>query len=169
MKWLVKLYPATWQARYGEEFTEVLSAQRLSMGLLLDVIGGAVDARLHPQVRSEARENSKGEDSMTNAMIRRCSAGGPKLSPRDQKIASMAMVVSSLVLAGVYLVLTKIYRSAPAVQALGYGSAPMIWFVYEQTAYLRKRPLFTQILVAAAGVGGLYLFMFGTCVLASKL
>jgi hypothetical protein len=169
MKRLVWLYPARWQRRYGDEFIAVLASQRFSIGLMMDVVGGAVDAHLHPQVRSNELENRKGEDTMTNEMLKRCAAGGPKLSAHDQKIASITMVISSLVLTTLYLVLTKIYRSRPAVEAIGYASFPAIWMIYEQTAYLRKRPLLTQAVIAVAITGGMYAFMFGVCEIAARL
>src|SRR6201999_144403 len=108
-------------------------------GLILDVLAGAVDARLHPQVRE--KENLKGEETMTNEMMQRCAAGGPKLSKEDQKIASAAVAGSSLFFALLYIVLTKIFHSKPTVEAVGYASFPAIWLIYEQTAYLRKRKL----------------------------
>ena len=106
---------------------------------------------------------------MTNEMLQRCAVGGPKPSKRDQKVASMFMIGSALVMALAYVVLTKIYRTRPAVEAFGYASFPVISLIYTQTAYIRKRPVVTQILVAAAGVAAMYLFFFGVCVIASKL
>jgi len=106
---------------------------------------------------------------MTNAMLQRCAAGGPKLSPRDQRIASMFMIVSAGVMAVLYIVLTKIYHSVPAVEAVGYTSFPAIALVYSQTAYLRKRPLLTQVVIVCAGLFGMYLVMLAACVIASKL
>ncbi|HWF06484.1 MAG TPA: hypothetical protein VHA06_22530 [Candidatus Angelobacter sp.] len=168
MKWMVQLYPAAWRQRYGEEFAAVLAEQRASPGLILDVLGGAVDARLHPQVRGE-KKNSKGEETMTNEMMQRCAAGGPKLSKEDQKIASMAVVFSSLFFTILYLVLTKIYHAKPAVEALGYASFPAIWMVYEQTAYLRKRKVSTQAVISLGIMGAMYLFMLGACEIAARL
>jgi drug/metabolite transporter (DMT)-like permease len=169
MSWLLRLYPARWRKRYGEEFAAVLAGQRASLGLVFDVLGGAIDAHLHPQIYHSQSERNEGEDTMTNEMLQRCAAGGPKLSPRDQKIASMFMIVSALVMAGLYIVLTKIYHTRPAVEALGYASFPVISLIYAQTAYLRKRPVLTQILIAGAGIVAMYLFMLGACVIASKL
>ena len=44
---LVTLYPGRWRDRYGDEFTHVLTDQPLTLRLLVDVIGGAVDAHLY--------------------------------------------------------------------------------------------------------------------------
>jgi hypothetical protein len=48
--WLLRLYPATWRARYGEEFTELLHARPPSPRDRFDILRGAVDARLNPQL-----------------------------------------------------------------------------------------------------------------------
>src|SRR5271170_6266994 len=117
MNWLLRLYPARWRERYGEEFGAVLASQRASVGLVLDVLGGAIDAHLYPQTQLSDSTQTKGEDTMTFAMLQRCAAGGPKLSPSDRRIARRIMIGSALVIAGLEIVLSKIYRGAPAVQA----------------------------------------------------
>jgi drug/metabolite transporter (DMT)-like permease len=169
MTWLLQLYPARWRERYGEEFGAVLASQRASVGLVLDVLGGAIDAHLYPQIQHSRSKPIKEEDTMTLLMLQRCSAGGPKLSPRDQRIASLFMIFSALVMAALYIGLTKIYHSAPAVQALFYASFPALALIYGETAYLRKRPWLTQVFILGGGLSGLYLFMLAVCVIASKL
>jgi hypothetical protein len=168
MKWLLWLYPAEWRKRYGEEFAAVLAEQPASLGVAFDVFSGAIDAHLHPQIYYSQSKQNEG-DTMTNEMLQRCVVGGPKPSQRDQGVASMFMVGSGLVMALAYVVLTKIYHARPAVEAFGYASFPVMCLIYTQTAYIRKRSALTQILVATAGVAAMYLFMFGVCVIASKL
>jgi hypothetical protein len=46
---LVRLYPLAWRERYGEEFGALLAEERLSARVVLDVVLGALDARLHPE------------------------------------------------------------------------------------------------------------------------
>lgn len=169
MKWLLQLYPARWRERYGEEFGAVLASQRASVGMVLDVLGGAIDAHLYPQIQSSNSKPIKEEDTMTLLMLQRCSAGGPKLSPRDQRIASLFMILSALVMAVLYIALTKIYHSAPAVQAVGYASFPALCLVYGEAAYLRKRPWLTQVFILVAGLSGMYLFMLAVSVIGSRL
>jgi drug/metabolite transporter (DMT)-like permease len=109
------------------------------------------------------------EDVMTNEMRRRCAAGGPALSTRDQKIASAAMVVSSLFFAIVYIVLSKVYHHIPAVEALGYTSFPAIFLLYSNFAYLKRRHWPIQLLFVVTGIVMLYSFMWGTCIVAARL
>ena len=79
------------------------------------------------------------------------------------------MIISALIMTALYLVLTKIYRGALPVQAFGYSSVPFLTLVYEQTAYLRKRPRLTQAFLMVAGYSAMYLFMLAVCLLGTKL
>jgi hypothetical protein len=174
MNWLLRLYPARWRERYGEEFGAVLASQSASVGLVLNVLAGAIDAYLHPQIQQLHSEqiNSKqtpGDDAMTLAMLQRCAAGGPKRSPQDKRAASRSMIISALIMSALYLGLTKIYRGALPVQAFGYASVPFLSLVYEQTAYLRNRPRLTQAFLLGAGYTAMYAFMRPVCVIGSKL
>lgn len=46
---LVRLYPAAWRHRYGEEFLAVLEARPLKLADIVDIAHGALDAHLRPQ------------------------------------------------------------------------------------------------------------------------
>jgi hypothetical protein len=48
MRLLLHLYPAAWRERYGEEFTALLEERPLSPFDVLDVVFGAMDARIRP-------------------------------------------------------------------------------------------------------------------------
>ena len=168
MNWLLQLYPARWRERYGEEFGAVLASQHASVGLVLDVLGGAIDAHLYPQIKNSNSKPIKEEDTMTLLMLQRCSAGGPKLSAHDQRIASFFMILSALTMAVLYIALTKIYHSAPAVQAVGYASFPALCLVYGEAAYLRRRHWLTQVFILVGGLSGMYLFMLAVCAIGSR-
>ena len=49
MRILLRLYPATWRARYEEEFLAVLEERPLSPFDVIDIMLGALDARLRPR------------------------------------------------------------------------------------------------------------------------
>src|SRR5260370_9602091 len=74
--WLLPLYPARWRVRYGEEFGAALASQHASVGLVLDVLAGAVDAHLYPQIQNSQSKPIKGDDTMTLEMLQRCAVGG---------------------------------------------------------------------------------------------
>ena len=102
----------------------------------------------------------------TNAMMRRCAAGGPKLSSRDQLVAGIWTAAGMLTLSAVYVILRRLYHGAPAVEALGYTATPGVYVLYLQMAYLRNRPLATQALIVVGVLGSLYLALFAICAVA---
>jgi hypothetical protein len=53
---LLNLYPSSWRERYKDEFRALLD-QSFSGRDVLDIIGGALDARLSPQYRSSNGDN----------------------------------------------------------------------------------------------------------------
>lgn len=55
MSRLVALYPAAWRARYEDEFRAVLAVRPPSLGERLDIVRGAIDARLRPQLPGPER------------------------------------------------------------------------------------------------------------------
>jgi hypothetical protein len=169
MNWLLRLYPSRWRERYGEEFGAVLASQRASVGLILDVFAGAVDAHLYPQIQNSQSKAIQGDDTMTLEMLQRCAAGGPKLTPRDKRIASLTMIVTALVMAVLYIGLTKIYHAVPAVEALFYASFPALALIYEQAAYLRKRSRLTQTFVLGAGFSAIYLVILAALAVGGKM
>ncbi len=50
-RFLLRLFPADWRARYGEEFVALLVQTGISMGIVFDVLLAAVDAHLHPHTK----------------------------------------------------------------------------------------------------------------------
>lgn len=51
MSRLINLYPHAWRERYETEFLDLIEARPTSTMERFDIIRGALDARLHPQVR----------------------------------------------------------------------------------------------------------------------
>jgi hypothetical protein len=47
---LLKLYPRPWRERYGEEFEALLADRPPTVRHRLDIVRGAIDARLHPEL-----------------------------------------------------------------------------------------------------------------------
>lgn len=45
--WLLRLYPARWRDRYGDEFAAILRERTLGPFDVLDILLGAIDAQLH--------------------------------------------------------------------------------------------------------------------------
>ena len=60
MTWLLRLYPREWRWHYGAEIEEVVASQPKSLQLVVDLLGGAVDAHLKPQAFSRRLKAATG-------------------------------------------------------------------------------------------------------------
>jgi hypothetical protein len=49
MTWMLRLYPRDWRRRYGDEVAMLVASEPRSFRLFLDLLAGAIDARLNPQ------------------------------------------------------------------------------------------------------------------------
>jgi len=59
MNGLLRLYPAAWRHRYLEEVSDLLAERPPSLRDRLDLIAGAADAWIHPQVAARPREETE--------------------------------------------------------------------------------------------------------------
>jgi len=169
MIWLVNLYPRAWRERYGEEFREILASQQPSLGLIADVVAGAVDARLRPQSLTRAKTTAKGTTMALPQWMKQCASGGPQLSKRDQSIAAAVMIGTAILQSIAYLLLTHAFGKTPAVEAVGYSSFSTMMLVYIHYAYWRKWPTATQFATLAGGLILLYVFFWVVCSVAAVL
>jgi hypothetical protein len=126
MRALLRLYPRAWRERYGEEFLEVLARERLGPRLVLDVLAGALDARLNRRrlVGSTGAAAVEGGVAMVGGLTFHCRA--------RQRQSRAEMLLSSLVLAALILGLTAAYVVAKRefgpllwVEALGFAALPL--------------------------------------------
>jgi drug/metabolite transporter (DMT)-like permease len=62
---LLRLYPARWRARYGDEFAAVLESRQLGPFDVADVVLAAIDAHLHLRGRAPSPNQKRGI-SMSN-------------------------------------------------------------------------------------------------------
>jgi hypothetical protein len=159
MRFLLRLYPKAWRDVYGDEFAGILATQRLSPRLLLDIIGGAVDARLQPQVRMA------GGDTMTRNFLKRCAASGPQLTKREEFIGAAAMVGLSLVFAGLYLWASFVYRDNEMVEAFGIMAFPAAMIATMPFTYLKGQSRTARVVT----VGGLLVFLAAISYLAALI
>ena len=59
-RWLLRLYPARWRDRYGDEFAAVLGERTLGPFDVLDILLGAIDAQLHLRGVGALSDHRKG-------------------------------------------------------------------------------------------------------------
>ena len=141
---LISLYPAQWRARYGDEFAHVLREQPLTMRLALDVLGGAIDARVR---RSTVIE--EGAKAMTTSLLKRCAAGGPKMSTEDAWRASGVMIGSSLAFAGLYIWAKMNLANEEMVDAFGIMAYPAALFVTMPFYYMKNHSAAAKVVIVA--------------------
>ena len=135
---LVSLYPRGWRERYGDEFTHVLREQALTLRLALDVIGGALDARLQGAKMATA-----------TTLMKRCAAGGPKMTADDAWRASGVMVGSSLAFGGLYIWAKMNYPDGNTVDAFGIMAYPAALLVTMPFYYMKDHSRTAKIVVVA--------------------
>jgi hypothetical protein len=112
MRALLRLYPKAWRNRYEDEFTALIEASPGGFSLIVDVVAGAIDARLNPGLvtrPASAPAASKGEGQMLGRVMKlRCLGYAPHISTRDQWLSAAVMI-------GGTIVLTLIWMRAQAV------------------------------------------------------
>ena len=71
MSALVRLFPRAWRDRYEAEFVALLEARPPSFADRFDIVLGAADARLHPQVRAAGEPPDISEERRADLVIAR--------------------------------------------------------------------------------------------------
>lgn len=91
---LLRLYPRAWRDRYGDEFLDACG-ERLSFQQVIDIVGGAIDARFSPQSHLATQP----QGAPVNPVISKLTCG-PKANhtTRDGLIGAAFIVGSSLLL-----------------------------------------------------------------------
>ena len=100
MTWLIRLYPPAWRRRYGRELAELISTRPASLGTVIDLIAGAVDAWLNPQSSTAATAvHAKGAEAMVPKMLKLRFAGyGSNVATADAFKAAAVMIGGTLAL-----------------------------------------------------------------------
>jgi hypothetical protein len=95
---LLRLYPRAWRERYGEEIEQLLATQPLTPWAAIDLVSGAIDARL--SFSSRMARQSAGEGVVViNALKRSCVRRSFPFTVRDGLIGAGAFVAGTALLA----------------------------------------------------------------------
>lgn len=98
---MVRLYPRAWQARYGEEFVEVIGSRRLSAQQIIDILAGAVDAWMSPTVRASVRGHAtsgSGGATMIQELKMKCATATPRYTKKDAMISAGVLIAVTLLM-----------------------------------------------------------------------
>jgi len=99
--WLIKLYPRRFRRRYGAELADLIASQPFSVRTTVDLIAGAIDAWIHPQLLTAlpATPNAQGETTMIARLMRfECAGYGTPVTPADVKKSLAITLVGTIVL-----------------------------------------------------------------------
>lgn len=126
MTWLLRLYPPRWRRRYGAELAELIAAQPFSFGAAADLVAGAVDAWLHPELASAAMPDSKGDITMIARLMHlKCAGHGIDVSARDKTTSLVVMLGGTVLLTTMWFLATWQFGKNRWVMAI----LPMTYFL----------------------------------------
>ncbi len=166
MTWMLRLYPRGWRRRYGSEVMALVASEPRSFRLFLDLLAGAIDARLNPQwIPATTSTATKGNDPMIS--IRRlCASSG--FSPADRKRSSAWLIGGSLGLVLLSLVLKLGFDLTVVSQALLFGAFPMGLILSGWDTFLKPYPQPVRWILFAGALTGMLLFMLAVTWLANR-
>jgi len=135
VRWLLALYPRGWRDRYAAEVASLLSTEPVTLRLVLDLIAGAVDARLHPQPVFR-RAPAAGEETFTMSTIfAHCQPA--HVDPADQRRGAVLVLSLSFILALGYIALKRWTGDNLVVDAFGISSFPAALMISSWNTYLK--------------------------------
>jgi hypothetical protein len=129
LTWLLKLYPPRWRRRYGRELEELVAVRPFSIGAAADLIAGAIDAWLNPQLAAATAAgtaDTKGDVPMiARTMQLKCAGYGPEVGAVDKAKSTSVIIGGTLLLALLYLWSVWAFGKNDYVLAL----SPMSYFL----------------------------------------
>jgi hypothetical protein len=161
---LLRLYPRRWRARYGAEFGEVLDAEPMTVALVVDVLFGAVDARVRPQAIAEmaappsAPREPRGGTMIEDVMKLRCAGYGPNVTRRDQWAAVAVMLGGTVVLTLIWMLVHVRFGDNPYVDSFSLTPFLTAMFLSMPLTYLKGRPAISQAAFISCGIAVLAAF-----------
>ena len=97
---LLRLYPHAWRERYGAEFLATVEPGSLNVQQVIDIVSGAIDARLSSDVR-RATARTRVAPSAGGPMIQKsltiCARNQARYTKRDALIGAGVMLGTTLV------------------------------------------------------------------------
>lgn len=165
MSWMLRLYPRAWRRRYGEEVAELIASQPRSFRLWLDLLAGAMDARMNPQW-SPAPATASGGNQM-QGLLRLCTTTG--FAPGDRRRGNRTLILSSLGLVALALVMQLGFGMRVLSQTLLFSAYPVSLILAGQCTYLKPYPRWVRVTLTAAAAAGMFTFILLVTLLAEAL
>jgi hypothetical protein len=171
MSMMVRLYPKAWRARYGDELEQLLADQAPSVADRIDLVRGALDARLHPQLYVAPRPpDRRGYAPLIGIVMLAfgvlVAANGPEM--RDEfgtyreggAAAPLLMMAMLLLCVGLFAVVQRLPADLALIRGAGWiaiGSG-FLWSLGPWNAIIGLTFL---LAVAVLAVGGRRAGIFG--------
>jgi len=98
---LLRLYPRAWRERYGAEFLATVEPGWLNVQQVIDIVSGAIDARLSSDVRraiAASRAAPSGGGPMIPKSLAICDRKQVRYTKRDALIGAGVMIAGTIVL-----------------------------------------------------------------------
>jgi hypothetical protein len=99
---LLRLYPRAWRTRYGDEFLELVGDDRLGWWQVVDIVCGAIDARVTRPAHLEAMATDGPRTRMgghVTSILRRGCVRADARAGREMVIGSLITAIGALGLA----------------------------------------------------------------------
>jgi hypothetical protein len=132
---LLLLYPRAWRQRYGAEMEEMLTAERLTVRTVVDLVAGAIDARLNPQwLPAVGSRRVDGGANMTT--LSRCGIEG--VTVRDQWRSAGWMIGGSAGLTLLAVGLIAVIGRNSLSDGLLYSAFPASLMLSSECTYFKR-------------------------------
>jgi hypothetical protein len=168
MRALLRLYPRAWRERYEDEMRVVLAAERPTLRLALDLIAGAVDARLNPQPvpRLESTTRLGGGTTMTNvfAHCRR-----DMITTAEHLRSAGWLLGISAVLAIALIALRARFGDTPILDAVTAAAFPIALVVSMRSTYFKCYSTAATWVMMATFIAVILAITFASALLAEML
>jgi hypothetical protein len=159
---MLRLYPHHWRARYGDELAGIFASVPFSLSLVVDLIAGAIDARLHPELVAHSAAtpaSQQGEAHMVGKLMKlRCAGYGVQVTRRDAWLSAGVMIGGTVVFTLIWMSLHIKGGDNPYVDS--FATVPFLaaYILSLPFTYLKGRRPSTQ---AAFILGSLALIVCG--------
>lgn len=165
MSWLLRLYPRRWRRRYGDELMLLLETEPRSFRLFLDLLAGAIDARLNPQW--VASEQASDGDRQVGSIRRLCAS--PGFSAADTWRSAGWMIGGSIGFVLLALALRKLFGLELLSQTVLFAAYPMALVLAGQSTYLKPYSPAVRTTLLVLGLAATFGFFYGVTLLAERI
>jgi hypothetical protein len=163
---LIRLYPRAWRQRYGHEMRQMLAEQKPSLRTFSDLIAGAVDARINPQLKPvDTAGNAEGAKQMVKAI--RCAPAGVSIA--DQWRSATWMIGGSAVLTLFGILLKQQIGSNSLSEGLLYAAFPASLMLSSECTYFKRYSTAARTVMSVGGAIFMILVMWAAVAIAYRI